>query len=171
MRRCLCLLLDPDRVTFPVATGFALVAVTVLLRFAPPDRALPVYGSSGIVVPALVGALLVWALALGHENRRNFQIEEAVVTQTVRAVSAAHATTVLLADRTGTLGDIYQFYPPVFPEALRSHGSPVAVAVLCTPAAVERYTPDAREQRMPTTTRCENVPPISPAPLRLQVIP
>ena len=164
---------DPDRVTFPVATGFALVAVTALLRFAPSgtvtarsDR------GADIVIPALVGTFLVWTFVLGHENRRNFQTVDSVVTQTTRAVAAAGASTVLLADHTGVLGDIYLLYPPPCSarRCLRTaHQSQPPCSAHPRLSSGTRQT--RREQQMPTTTRCEDVPPISPPPLRLRVVP
>jgi hypothetical protein len=42
--------------------------------------------------------------------------------------------------------------------------------VLCTPAGVDRIYPVARHFQGPPTKRCDEVPPMSPSPLRLQVV-
>jgi hypothetical protein len=169
------LLLDPDRVSFAVGAGFTLVTVTALLRFAPSDGSPSVPAAprplGRLVVPGIVAGLLVWSLLLGNENRRQFEVQDSVATQAAHAVTAAGATTVMLKDWSGRLGDVYSLYPSIAFPAIVAHGANgLTKAVLCTPPGVERYTPTARQLRWPTTERCDKVPPITPEPLRLDVV-
>lgn len=164
---------DPDRVGFPVAVGFVLLVTTVLLLLAARERAeQPAgLGEGRYVTAAIVVLLLAWSLVLGHENRRNYQTQMQVVRGTAAAIDASGATSVVVADRTGNLGDVYLLFGTALRDALNATGTPVASAIVCTPVGVDRIHPDGAALGIPTTPRCEALPPTSPPALQLQVVP
>jgi hypothetical protein len=164
---------DPDRIGFPVATGFVLVTVTALLRFGDEGR-FPV-GSAirrqmELATAVVAAGLLLWTLPLAKANRVDYQTQDFVVSATARAAKAASAKAVVVQDRTGTLGDVYTLYQTTLWSALALRGTVLTSATLCTPLGVDRYTPDANALAVPTTPRCEEVPAVKPKALTLQVV-
>ena len=123
-----------------------------------------------LAIPVVAAGLLVWSLPLAKANRVDYQTEDFVLSATARAVAAADAKSVVVADRTGTLGDVYTLYQTTFWSALALRGTILTAATICTPAGVDRITPDANALAVPTTLRCEELPATKPKPLMLQVV-
>jgi hypothetical protein len=166
-------LADADRIGFPPAVGFVLLAVTALLRFGDPARyPLPpaLERQMALAIPVVAAGLLLWTLPLAKENRRNYQAEDFVLSSTARAVHDAHASSVVVKDQTGTLGDVYTLYQSAFWSALALRHTVLTTATLCTPTGVDRVAPDAAALGVSSTPRCEAVPPEKPKPLVLQVV-
>jgi hypothetical protein len=166
-------LADPDRVGFPPAVGFVLVVVTALLRFGDGARfplPPPLERQMALAIPVVVIGLLLWTLPLAKENRRDYQAEDFVLSATARAVRDAHASSVVVQDQTGTLGDIYTLYQSTFWSALALRHTVLRAATLCTPTGVDRIAPAAEALGVSSTPRCEAVPPAKPKPLVLQVV-
>jgi len=109
-------------------------------------------------------------LPLPKENRRNYQAENFLLSGTAVAVRDAHAKSVVVKDRTGTLGDIYTLYQSAFWSALTLRGTVVTTATLCTPIGVDRIAPVAASLGVSSTPRCEDIPPTKPKALVLQVV-
>ncbi len=165
---------DPDRVGFPVAVGFVLLAVAALLHLEPtatrpPDLA--VRRERDLVIPAIGVALLLWALPLANDNRRDYDLQDRILTATTRAAAAADSRSVLVQDYTGKFGDVYLLYETALEDALAARDSSVTTAVLCTPAEIDRFMPDATALGIPTTPRCEDVAPVSPPPVIVNIVP
>jgi hypothetical protein len=148
-------LTDPERVGFPISVGFVLVCLTVLSRLSGSLPGLGVL-RAGAVVLALV-ASTTFAAAGSFED---YELQRAVLVQTGALAASAGASSVVLRDQTGVLGDVYTLYPPTLTIALRARGVDIE-AVICTPTGVDRIDPVARQLQIPTTPRCEDLPPTS----------
>lgn len=164
---------DADRVGFPVSVGFVLLTLTALLRFADAGR-FPtppaIERQLALAIPVVVAGLVLWTLPLARANLRDYQAEDFLLSGTAIAVRDAHAKSVVVEDRTGTLGDIYTLYQSAFWSALTLRGSVVTTATLCTPVGVDRIAPVAAALGVSSTPRCEDVPRAKPKPLVLQVV-
>jgi hypothetical protein len=150
---------DPDRVLFPVASGFVLIAISVLAwrRTAATDL---IHGREA----ACIVLVLLAASFIGASSVKKFsRLQETVIQQTVSAIGKQQPRSVLLRDTTGLLGDVYTLLNPLFTEALAVHGQTVS-ATICTPNAIDRIHPDARRYPIATTERCEAIQGL-PAPV------
>lgn len=150
---------DPDRVLFPVASAFVLVAISVLAwrRTAPIDLI------RGREAACVVLVLLVASFIGASSVKKYGKLQENVIQQTVAAIGKQQPRSVLLHDTTGLLGDVYTLLNPLFTEALAVHGQTIS-ATICTPNSIDRIHPDARRYPIPTTERCEAVQGL-PAPV------
>lgn len=150
---------DPDRVTFPVATGFVLASLSLLARYCPPaGKVLPVRQAS-----LIVAVLLVSSVVASVNVKKYADLQKTVLIQTVAAIGAQQPKSLLLHDATGRLGDVYTFLNPLFTEALAVYGRNVTT-IICTPTGIDRIHPDAQRYPIGTTPRCEEVAPM-PAPV------
>lgn len=148
---------DPDRVMFPVAVGFVLLAVTALARFDAVPVDLGQQWAVALVVPLLLST------AIDASTRyRDYHLEDHVLKATTKIANEHGATAVVLRDFSGTLGDVYLLYPPVFQQALLARRTPID-AVICTPIGVDRVHPIAHRLGVTSTPRCEESPTVSGA--------
>ena len=113
----------------------------------------------GAVAMALMMALLAATVLLvtvtpAVEAYRYHQVQKEVVVNTVRIAVEHGAASVVLADYSGRLGDVYTLYPPTLQILLDAEGSSL-LAVICTPRDVDRVDPVARRLLAPTTPRCD----------------
>jgi hypothetical protein len=154
-------LADPERVGFPISVGFVLLCFTVLSRCSKAESDIGVLQAG-----ALVLALLATTTLGAMHDFRDYEIQRTVLVQSGALAANAGASSILLRDQTGILGDVYTLYPPTLTIALRARGHAIE-AVLCTPTGVDRVHPVARRLGIPTTPRCEELPPPSSGSLVL----
>jgi hypothetical protein len=89
---------------------------------------------------------------------REYQIQRALLVQTAQLAARDQASSVVVRDQTGELGDVYSFLPPMIEVALRTRGVQLSVTI-CTPAGIERRHEDADRLQIATTPACEALPP------------
>ena len=139
---------DPERMLFPVQLGFSLIALAALSG-RPGAASQP--ADCTILMFAL--PLLVWAAICAVEARNYWNLQSYVLGTTANLAETKQTTSILIVDRTGSLGDVYTFYATTLSEASTAQGKPLDV-VICTPVDVDRLHPVARRFPIPTTSRC-----------------
>ncbi|WP_139340901.1 hypothetical protein [Pseudomonas sp. KK4] len=146
---------DLDRVLYPVSVGFVLVCISLLARFREHGSfKSDLLNSSVVVVVVLTSSVVV-----AHGVRHYVQLQRSVISQMWAALETHDASTVLVRDYTGTLGDVYTFLSTTLGDASTVLGRKL-VADICTPAAVDRIHPVAQRFPITTTPRCEDLPVI-----------
>jgi len=161
------LLQDPDRVGFPLSVGFVLLVTVLLLRFPLDDQPMAaVLISSGAVL-----ALLLATTAQAYTSDRDYRLEDAVLTATQRFASAEGATSVVVRDYSGRLGDLYSLYDGDFQAALTARGSAIDSAVLCTPVDGGQSDVVARTLPLSVVPRCKAAKELPRTTLVLDVLP
>jgi hypothetical protein len=153
---------DLDRVFYPLSVGFVLVCVSLLARFrnrCPINDGL--FNSSIVVAVVLVSSVVV-----AHGVRHYVQLQRSVISQTWAALDVKNASTVLVRDTTGTLGDVYTFLSSTLGDASTVLGRKLT-ADICTPIAVDRLHPVAQRFPIATTPNCEDLPPVPESTLVL----
>jgi hypothetical protein len=157
--------LDPDRVMFPVAFAFLLLAVVALAR----RRVAGWRAISTTWAAALVGILLVSTAVDAYSRHRDWTVEARVLSSVNALAAQHHASSVVVRDYSGSLGDVYRFYPPTLQQALTAGGSQVQ-AVLCSPPGVDRYHPVARRLSVEAVPACDGLK-VAPDALLLDARP
>lgn len=144
---------DPDRVLFPVSTGFVLIVITILtwLQYRLKSQ-LPLFTAGLFVIGILTVSL--FSAFFTHDYKR---IQETVLSQMSPILAQRTERKVLLKDETGILGDVYTLYNPIVSSALSYTGTPVSSAEVCTPVGVDRLHNVARRFPLLTTKRCEDM--------------
>ena len=145
---------DPDRVMFPVSVAFVIVAASLLAWRRAEGQ--PDGGQLRAVV--IVGALLLASTVMAYQIKKYANVQRQVLTQAIAAIDAAQPRSLLIQDATGNLGDVYTLLNPTLSQALEVHKRHVD-ATICTLSSVDRIHPDAQRYPIPTTLRCEDVPP------------
>lgn len=155
---------DPDRVLFPVSVSFATVCVMAAVRYGSPASAL----SRRLGSTLLAAAVLLATGTPAADAYRYHQVQMEVVVNTVRIAGEHGATSVVLADYSGRLGDVYTLYPPTLQILLDAEGLSL-LAVICTPRDIDRVNPVAQRSLIPTTPRCDAPGVIMPGQLIINV--
>jgi hypothetical protein len=133
-----------------VAVGLGLATVLVAARGARrPGR---------VVAAVATVALLAASAVPAAEAAREYRMQRDVLVQAVTQAARANAGAVVIRDRTGELGDVYTFLPPMVEVALRTRGAHFA-ATICAPAGVPRDHPTATRLGITTTPDCAALPP------------
>jgi hypothetical protein len=153
---------DVDRVLFPVAVGFCLLCVSLLAQgqggFSAQVRTL----TAAVAVAVLLLASIPVALGMKYYG----ELQQAVISQALSAAEQSHAQSMVIRDTTGVLGDVYTLLGTTLGDAMAVEGRPIA-ATICTPLGVDRIHPVALRYPIPTTPRCEDLPPAAAGSLVL----
>lgn len=157
---------DPERVFFPISSTVLFIFI-LHLSSVRPNTENKSLGKNSLFAYLLSGAFflglsLCYWIPVQHNNRQflaelNKQIN---LTQ--------DATSLLVRDNTGYLGDVNTFYGDAKLEDILTGGNSLLAAIridrpsfesslICTPSSVERRHPVAANFPIPTTRRCEDI--------------
>jgi hypothetical protein len=119
----------------------------------------------------LAVAALISTGILGLGARRQSAVEESVIGQTARLLKAHHASSVVVWDYTGRLGDLYSLYEfkHLLTLGVLARGTRVTTATICTPLGVDRVQPYAQHLHWALTPTCQALH-LAPATLRLNAV-
>lgn len=146
---------DPDRVLFPVISGFVLICISILAWLTTAGAQVTrMAGIAVVLVAVLTGGLTA------SEVREFARIQTEIIDQTQAAIHERKPGSVLIVDTTGMLGDVYTLLNPTITDALANRGIPVPASI-CTPLPLDRFHPVARRFPIETTPRCEQAPPMA----------
>lgn len=145
---------DPERVLLPISVGFV-IACGALGAATGKRMLLPTGEESegvdalalGVVSVPLFSALVFAVQANSYKTTQNEVLDQ------LAGLNLAEDLSLILEDRSGTLGDVYTFYGSTLQEAAALQGLRVRI-VLCTPIGIDRVHPIARRYPIATTPDC-----------------
>jgi hypothetical protein len=146
---------DTDRVLFPVSVGFVLICITVTLAV----QKTPKVDSNPLLALLIVVTLISSAGLSAIKIKQYTDLQRTVISQTLDFIKRDNPQSVVISDSTGTLGDVYTLLEEgTLSSALAFYGKPMS-AIICTPMGVDRIHPVAQRFPIPSTKRCEELPP------------
>jgi len=144
---------DTDRVLYPLSIGFVLVCVLIAIKHKSSD----IFNHKLTNAPfVIIIVLLTSSTISAYHIKKYASIQSDVLRQTIAAIDEHAATSVIIRDMTGTIGDVYTFLPPILTDALATYGKKID-ATICTPISVDRLHPVAQRYPIPSTERCEEM--------------
>lgn len=142
---------DYERILVPISAG-----VVALMAMAMSSNRRPL---SGTLITSVIAILLMVTWRNAAEVRGYWQMQSDVIDQLAdRPESASTDLSLIIYDYSGELGDIYTLFGDTIGQILSVRGLS-GPTVICTPDSIDRYHDEAARYPLPTTPRCDELPP------------